>query len=200
MKNTSKRQKKEFFLKKWIKKFLIWLDEKLFTSAVIDAIKPSYIPILWSFALSFIGGIIVGLHSLFAKYSETFSTVVFSIVIALILAICIWYLVIDLKRFPKLGIKIGRCAYILFWAGLSFAIGFYLAMFVLMIATIMLALWAVLFIAFHKDENKDKIRLSNGDEVTVEYGMVGEKIYTGASGKQYETMNEETFTEINHKY
>jgi hypothetical protein len=195
MENTSKKQKKEFFLTKWIKSLLNWLDTKLFTSATAEAIKPSFLPMLWSLGLSFLGGIIVGLHSLFAENTDTFTTIVFGIIIALILGICVWYLILDLKRFPQIGIKIGRSAYILFLAGLSLVVGFYLAVIVLMIAIFALVLWVLWIAVFDKDKNKKSFTLSNGDEVTVEHGLCGEKYYTGQSGKEYETTNGETFTE-----
>ena len=195
MENTSQKPKKEFFLKKWIKKLVDWLDTKLFTSATAEAIKPSYIPMFWSFILSFVGGLVVGVYSLFAKNTETFATIVFGIVAALILGVCIWYLVVDLKRFTQIGIKIGRSVYILFLAALSLVVGFYLAMIVLVIAMLLFVLWILWIAVFNKDKNSDTIKLSNGDELTVTKGMCGEKYYESKSGKQYETTNGETFTE-----
>ena len=195
MENTSKNQKKEFFLQKWVKNLVNWLDAKLFTSATVEAIKPSYFPMFWSFVLSFVGGIVVGLYSLFANDSQTFISVVFGIVLALVLGICIWYLIGDLKRFTQIGIKIGRCAYILFLAGVSFVVGFYLAMIVLVIAMLLFVLWILWIAVFNKDKKSKTIKLENGDELTVTKGVCGEEYYESKSGKQYETTNGETFTE-----
>ena len=149
----------------------------------------------WSFILSFVGGLVVGVHSLFAENTETFATIVLGIVAALILGVCIWYLVVDLKRFTQIGIKIGRSVYILFLAALSFLVGFYLAMIVLIVAIFLFVLWVLWIAVFDKGNQKNTIKLSNGEKVTVEKGMCGETYYTGESGKEYETSNGDVFTE-----
>lgn len=193
-KTTNNKQKREFFLVRWMKSLLNWLETKLFTSATGEALRPVYVPIFWSFISSFAGGIIVGIQSLFSDNEEKFATIVFSIILALTVGITIWYLISDLKRFKSIGIKIGRVAYMLVLEGVAFAAGFYLAIIVLMVCILLFILW-LLFMVIFGDGKKKKIRLSNGDEVTEEKGIAGESYYTGSSGKSYDKVGDDTFVE-----
>ena len=195
-KTTNNKQKKEFFLARWMKSLLNWLDTKLFTTATAEALRPVYVPIFWSFALSFAGCIIVGIQSLFAENEEKFATIVFSIILAITVGITIWYLISDLKRFKSIGVKIGRVAYMLVLEGVAFAAGFYLAIIVLIVCILLFVLWLLFMMVFGDDNKKKKrIRLSNGDEVTEEKGLAGESYYTGSSGKEYDKVGEDTYVE-----
>lgn len=196
MRTTSNKQKKEFFLVRWIKSLLSWLDSKIFTSTTGDVLRPTYVPIFWSFILSFAGGIIVGIQSLFAENEEKFATVVFSIILVVTVGITVWYLISDLKRFKSIGIKIGRVAYMLALESIAFAAGFYLAVIVLIICILLFVLWLLFMMVFGDDKKKKKrITLSNGDEVTEEKGLAGESYYTGSSGKSYDKVGDDTFVE-----
>lgn len=193
---TEKKEKKEFFLSRWIKNLCLWADEKLFP-AVAEAARPTYMPMWWSFCVSFAGGLLLGLQSLFSSNDGgTFATVVMVIALVAVAAICVMYLLADLKRFETVGMKVARSAYMVFLVGLAFFVGFYLAMIVLLVVLCIFVLWICIGALFGFDDDKKKkktIVLDNGQKLTEERNLDGSKCYVDSTGNEWEE-DGDTFT------
>lgn len=189
----TKNEKKEFFLTRWIKKLCVWADEKLFP--VVGVGEPTYIPMLWSFCVSFVGGMLLGIQSLFSGNPESrFPLIVMIIAMAAVAVIYALYLIKDLKRFETTGMKIGRSVYILFLVGISFAVGFYLAMLVMIVLVCIFVLWLCLTMMSSSAESSSnreepeyvppqepelkEITLYDGTVLDVEKGPWGGESYT----------------------
>lgn len=194
----AKKEKKGFFLTRWIKKLCVWADEKLFP--VVGMGEPTYVPMWWAFCVSFVGGLLIGVQSFFSSNPESrFPLIVMIVALLAVAAICVLYLLKDLKRFETVGMKVGRCAYLVFLVGVAFAVGFYLAMIVLMIVICLFVLWLCLGMIFGFDDdkkgNKKEVKLDDGTVLKVEKGVLGEEYYSDKyTGHSYEKNNDGTFS------
>lgn len=189
------KQKKPFFLKRWIESLCGWLDKVVFPS-VPDRAGAVAVPFWWSLLVSFAFGLAGAIRTLFKGNPDTFIHVVIILALVVVAAFVIPFLVKDLPFFDSTGKKIGRAVFVLAICGIAFFVGFYLANLVMILAIIALALWIVKEVVFGSSSGaKKKIRLDNGDELTVEKGVVGEEYYTSSSGKEYERVSGNTFQE-----
>ena len=120
-------------------------------------------PLSWSFYVSFAGGFLIAIQSLFTDETESlFPQVVAGVALASLVGICVWYLIGDLKRFSGGWLKIGRSAYVLALSGISFLVGFYLAFIIIILCVILFVIW-LMFEMIFGDISKKKTKKQEED-------------------------------------
>lgn len=187
---------KEFFLKRWMRSLVEWLDDKLFSMAA-PAEKPTFKLLTQVFTVTFFGGLVIGVCSLFSngEVGPFMSVLGVGLLIA-VLVFYVLFLLNDIKRFEKTGHKVWRGIYLFILCNITGSIAMSLAVFGIIIAVMLLVLYVVLALLFGSDSSSGKrYRLDNGDEVKEERGLLGETYYTGSSGRSYDKNSDGTFTE-----
>lgn len=184
------KEKKTFFLKRWIQALSGWLDRKLF-SMESERAGSMGVPLFWSLVVSFAAGMISSVYTLCSgDEDETFFMIVGGIALAIIIAMLASFLIKDLVSFPSTGKKIGRGVYVVVLCAVAAALGLFLSILAMYLIIGAIVLWVLYYVAF-KDATvrPRKIRLDNGETLTAERGVCGEYYYTDASGREYEEVN-----------
>lgn len=188
---------KEFFLKRWMRSLIEWADDKFFPTAVDG--KPTFSLVSQTFTVSFIAGVIIGICTMISNGGDgPLVGIVSAVASAAVLLLYVLYIIKDIKRFETTGMKVGRGIYVFILNSITASVAMTLAVFVLVAVIFIAVVYFLLGVIFGFDSNsgkKKKYRLDNGDEVTEESGLLGEKYYTGTSGKSYDKVSDDTFTE-----
>ena len=186
--------KKPFFLIRWIDSLCLWLDDLVFPASERAGLVAG--PFGYSLIAGLALGLSMGIRSFFKGNADTFNTVVSIIALIFIVGVIVLFLMKDLTAFETTGEKIGRSAYVVVLCGVGFIAGFYLSVLAMYAVMAFGVLWVLYQAVFGSStDKKKKIRLDNGEELTVERGMCGEEYYTGSSGKEYERVSQDSFKE-----
>jgi hypothetical protein len=187
---------KEFFLKRWMRSLVEWLDGQLFSMAA-PAEKPTFKLIAQVFTVTFFVGLVIGVCSLFTngEVGPFISILGVGLSIA-VLVFYVLFLLNDVKRFEKTGHKVWRGIYLFVLCSITGSVAAFLAASAIFVAVAFLVLYIVFAMLFGSDSGSGKrYRLDNGDEVKEERGLLGETYYTGSSGKSYDKNFDGTFSE-----
>lgn len=180
--------KKPLFIKRWIKRFLSWLDRTLFGMAESEETVTVAQPFWWTLVVAFWCGAVMFVWALFADKSSTDKILSIGAGVALVagLAIAASYLYRTLGTFPTVGVKIFRSVYVVVLCLLGCLLGFFAAYAALFVLIGLFVLW-VLYMAVFGDSKKGKgtVELEDGTRLTCERGACGEEYYTGSDGREY---------------
>ena len=189
---------KEFFLKRWMRSLVEWLDEKLFETAE-PAEKPTFKLLSNVFTVTFFAGLVIGVCAMFSDGSNTpLVTILASALSVCVLVFYVLFLLKDIKRFETVGRKIWRGVYLFLLCSITGSVAAFIAaaaIFVVVVLLVLYLLFVILLGGGSSSGSKKRIKLDNGDEVKEEKGMLGESYYTGLSGTQYEKVSEDTYVE-----
>ncbi len=128
---------KSWFLKRWLKSAINWLDNKMFTPTQECASLAS--PFWWCVIVGFIGCIAI----VFTQDSDTATEIAGGIIGACLLIILIVYHWKTLRYFPRTGTKIARVLLSLVLAVIGMFVGGLCAMLVLLVLFLYLA-WKII--------------------------------------------------------
>lgn len=186
--------KKPFFLIRWIDSLCVWLDDLVFPASDRAGLVAG--PFGYSLIAGLALGLSMGIRSFFKGNADVFNTTASIIALIFIVGVIVLFLMKDLTAFETTGEKIGRSAYVVVLCGVGFIAGFYLSVLAMYAVIAFGVLWVLYQAVFGSStDKKKKIRLDNGEELTVERGMCGEEYYTGSSGKEYERVSQDSFKE-----
>ena len=185
------KEKKTFFLKRWMQTLCGWLDGKLFS---LDSERAGsvIVPLWWSLIASFVTGLTIAIADLITARgaAKTFDTVVLVAGVVAVLALIAFFLRRDLPAFGSAGKKIGRAAYVVLLCGVASVLGFFLSELAMIIVICAFVLWVVYALAFkNATVLPRKIRLDNGDTLYAERGVCGEEYYSDGAGNEYEKVS-----------
>lgn len=183
-----KKTKKPWLLKRWICKFLTWLDSAIFGTLIIDGTPAASAaqPFWRSTVAAFWCGVIVFVSAMFLERGQVNDILSIGAGVALAVAILfgIRYLYKTLGCFQSTGTKIFRTIYVLILCIVGCFAGFlaaYAFLFVLIFLFVLFVLYQAVF------EKKPTITLDDGTVLTHEKGLAGEDYYKDEQGREYES-------------
>ena len=183
--------RKEFFLKRWLRQLVNWIDLSYFNT--VDAWESPFGALCRVFATCFITGLFWWGNQVVTGEHNNFSLAVEVITGIIMLVILVLYVKDDVKRFSTTGMKVGRIFYIFFLFAISAAIGLILSGLVVVIFILYLVL-SVMWMMIFGDGTKRK--LSNGDTVFKDNGIFGSGNWKSTSildPKEYEKIGDKYY-------
>ena len=188
-------QKKQFFLKRWMR----GIYSKFFTGDVPEDVAASSASPLWySLLTGLVCGFGAGLANLITKGDAEESWMAGLVVACLVLSAA--FVIINLVKTQKYTESKGRKvlrAVLLLITGFVFAgLGFFVGVWLVIGVIIFVVGWIVLKLAFGGGGSRKEISLDNGTKLRVRRGPTGEEILEGNDGATYQRNSDGTFSKV----
>lgn len=186
---------KPWFGKRWTKSLVGWLDTLIFSRK--DGAE--FVTVASSFCVNFTIGLVVGIcvlpMAIFMEPKQIYPIII-GAGVALSLLSSIIYLWKTVGYFLSIWVKILRCLYVVVINAAICGVAFFVGMYGALVAVVLFILWGVFSLIWGDmsgSGNKKRIRLNNGEELTVEKGLCGEEYYTDRGGASYEKVGSDSY-------
>ncbi len=185
--------KKEFFIKRWMRQLVNWIDVEYFSSE--EDWESPFKALGQVFITCLITGILWWGNMIITNNSQNdFGIAMEAIAGAIMLIVFVIYILKDLPRFKSVGAKIGRGFYIFFLFAISAALALFLAMVLVGLFIIYLIFQIFMMMIFGDGK---RYKLSNGDIVERDNGIFG------GGNDQYRStgfLSSKTYTKDGNKF
>lgn len=188
------KNKRPWFGKRWTLSFITWLDAVIFGRSA----NSDYLTMAPSFCACFSIGLIAGFVMVPLSLIFKQETVMTYLIPGAGLCALLWsgyYLYNNLGAFSSIWVKIFRSLFVVVLNLVICAVALYIGMWAALIVVAVLIGWFFLNLWAGDSNPKKKVRLENGEELTVTKGACGEDLYNDDSGASWYRVGN-TFTKF----